>query len=113
MFAAATVAILVTMGLALVRAMLGPTVFDRILGVSMISTKTTILIGVIGFLTDRPEFLDIAMVYALINFIGAIAVLKFFKYGTLSSASPIEATPNPDEIQVAAETAPDPGRGAT
>ena len=71
------VAILVTMGLALTRAALGPTVFDRILAVNMFGTKTVLLIAVIGFLTGRPDFLDLALVYALINFIGVIAMLRF------------------------------------
>ena len=77
MFAIATAAILVTMGLALVRARLGPTVFDRILALNMIGTKTVLLIAVYGFLTRRPDFLDLALLYALMNFIGVIAVLRF------------------------------------
>ncbi len=81
MLTAATVAILVTMAMALTRAFLGPTVFDRLLAVNMFGTKTMLLIAVLGFLTDRPEFLDIALVYALISFIGTIAVLKFRRYG--------------------------------
>ena len=88
MFAAATIAILITMGLALIRALLGPTVFDRILALNMVGTKTTLLIAVMGFLTGRPEFLDIALVYALINFIGTIAVLKFTKYRSLGATDP-------------------------
>ncbi len=77
MLAAPMVAILVPMALALPRAALGPTVFDRILALNMFGTKTVLLIAVIGFLTDRPSFLDLALVYALINFIGVIAVLRF------------------------------------
>ena len=77
MLAAAMVAILITMGLALARAALGPTVFDRILALNMFGTKTVLLIAVIGFLTHRPSFLDLALVYALINFIVVIAVLRF------------------------------------
>jgi multicomponent Na+:H+ antiporter subunit F len=84
MFAAATIAILITMALALIRALLGSTVFDRILALNMVGTKTTLLIAVLGFLTGRPDFLDIALIYALINFIGTIAVLKFIQYGTLA-----------------------------
>ena len=76
-FAVTSLGILVVMGLALTRACLGPTVFDRILAVNMFGTKTVLLIAVFGFLTDRPEFLDIALAYALINFLGVIAVLKF------------------------------------
>lgn len=77
MFAVTTLAILVIMGIALARAFLGPTVYDRILAVNMFGTKTVLFIAVYGFLTERPDFLDIALVYALINFIGVIAVLKF------------------------------------
>jgi multicomponent Na+:H+ antiporter subunit F len=83
MFAATAIAILVTMALALVRAMRGPTVFDRLLAVNVFGTKTVLLIAVVGFLMGRPAFLDIALVYALINFIGNVAVLKFVKYGDL------------------------------
>ena len=87
MFAAATLAILVTMGLALIRAFCGPTVYDRILAVNMFGTKTVLFIAVFGFLTGRPDFLDIALVYALINFISIVAVLKFFEYGGLGHAA--------------------------
>ncbi len=83
MFVAATLAILVTMAMALIRALLGPTVYDRILAVNMFGTKTVLLIAVIGFLDGRPDFLDIALLYALINMIGTIAVLKFRAYGRL------------------------------
>jgi multicomponent Na+:H+ antiporter subunit F len=81
MFQAAMVAILVTMGLALVRAAKGPTVWDRILAANMFGTKTVLLISVVGFLTGRPDWLDLALVYALVNFVGVIAVLRFSKYG--------------------------------
>lgn len=73
----ATVAVLVIMALALVRAFLGPGIYDRILAVNMFGTKTVLFIALYGFLTGRPEFLDIALVYSLINFIGVIAVLNF------------------------------------
>ena len=81
MFAGAMAAVLVTMGLALVRAARGPTVFDRILALNMFGTKTVLLIAVMGFLTGRPDFLDLALVYALMNFIGVIAVLRFSWFG--------------------------------
>ena len=87
MFAAATLAILVTMALALTRALLRPTVYDRVLAVNTFGTKTVLLIAVLGFLAGRPDFLDISLVYALINFIGTIAVLKFLRYGDLARAS--------------------------
>lgn len=81
MLPATMAAIIVTMALALTRAAKGPTVFDRIVAVNMFGTKTVLLIAVIGFLTGRPDFLDLALVYALMNFIGVIAVLRFAKYG--------------------------------
>ena len=76
---AATVAVLIIMGLALLRSFVGPGVYDRILAVNMFGTKTVLFIALYGFLSDRPEFLDIALVYSLINFIGVIAVLNFVK----------------------------------
>lgn len=85
MFAVALVALLITMTLALVRALAGPTLFDRLLAVNSFGTKTVLLIAVYGFLTGRPDFLDIALVYALINFIGTVAVLKFFEVDDLGS----------------------------
>ena len=80
MFAAAVAAIIVTMALALVRAARGPTVFDRILGINMFGTKTVLLIAVLSFVTRRTDFLDLALVYALLNFVGVIALLRLFKY---------------------------------
>ena len=93
MFAAACLAILVTMGLALARALMGPTRFDRILAVNMFGTKTVTLIAVLGFLTNRPEFLDLALVYALMNFIGVIAVLRFSSSTAMSAPEHEEAAP--------------------
>lgn len=90
MFATATAGVLVSMSLAMVRAVLGPTVYDRVLAVNTFGTKTVLLIAVLGFLTERPEFLDLAIVYALINFIGTIAVLKFFEYGDLGRTRRVE-----------------------
>jgi multicomponent Na+:H+ antiporter subunit F len=87
MYLAASIAILVTMALALTRALLGPTLYDRVLAANNFGTKTVLLIAVYGFLTDRPDFLDIALVYALINFISTIAILKFFEYGDLAAGS--------------------------
>ncbi|MCH9670356.1 MAG: pH regulation protein F [Gammaproteobacteria bacterium] len=73
------------MGLVFARALLGPSVYDRILAVNSFGTLTVLLIAVVGFLTDRPEFLDIALVYVLISFVGTVAVLKFFEYGDLGA----------------------------
>ncbi len=87
MFAVTTIAILIAMLLALGRALLGPTLYDRILAVNTFGTITVLFIAIFGFLTGRPEFLDIALVYALINFITTIAVLKFFEYGDMGRGS--------------------------
>ena len=79
MYYAVTIATLVTMALALVRALLGPTIYDRLLAANMFGTKTVLFLSVVAFLYGRPDFLDLALVYALINFIGVIAVLEFIR----------------------------------
>lgn len=83
-FLVATIGVLMTMLLALVRAFLGPTVFDRVLAANMFGTKTVLLIAVSGFLTGRPEWLDLAILYALMNFTGMIALLRFSKFSNLA-----------------------------
>ena len=87
MLIAATVALLVAMALTLFRAVAGPSLFDRVLSANSFGTKIVLLIGLLGFLTERPEFLDIALLYALVNFVGTIAILKFFRYRNLGLAS--------------------------
>jgi len=82
-FAAAALALLVTLALVLVRALAGPTLLDRLLAANTVGTVVLLLLAVIGFLTGRPEFLDLAIVYGLLNVVGTIAVLKFFRYGDL------------------------------
>lgn len=94
MFVVAAFGILASMSLALVRALLGPTVYDRVMAVNTFGTKTVLLIAVAGFLAGRPEFLDLALVYALINFIGTIAVLKFFEFGDLGLTVRLEREPD-------------------
>lgn len=83
MFSVGLFLVLVTMALALLRALRGPSLFDRILAVNMFGTSTVLGIAVLGFLTGRPAFLDIALVYALISFITTIATLKYFETGGL------------------------------
>ncbi len=83
MFVAAALGILACMILAMTRAVLGSTVYNRILAVNSFGTLTVLLIAVLGFVTGRPDFLDIALVYAFINFIGVVAVLKFIRYGDM------------------------------
>lgn len=80
MFSAAIAAILISMVFAFARAVSGPSIYDRILSVNMFGTKTVLLISILGFMMGRPDFLDIALVYSLINFISIIGVLRFFEY---------------------------------
>jgi multicomponent Na+:H+ antiporter subunit F len=82
----AAFAILVTISLALARAFLGPTVYDRILAINMVGTKTVLLIAVFAVLSERTDMLDIALTYALINFIGVVAVLKLVEQGNFHTA---------------------------
>jgi len=83
-FAVASLAVLAALFLGVVRAMRGPTVFDRVLALNAIGTGAIMLLALFGFLTGRPAFLDIGILYALLNIIGTLAVLKFFRYGDLS-----------------------------
>ncbi|EMB19159.1 multiple resistance and pH regulation protein F [Rhodopirellula europaea 6C] len=77
---ATSAAVLVTMTLALIRAMAGPTVFDRVLALNMFGTKTVLFICVVSFVTARTDFLDLALLYSLMNFIGMVALLRFTQY---------------------------------
>ena len=83
MLAAAAAALLVALALMLARAVLGPSVFDRLLASNTIGTLAMLLLATMGYLSGRPEFLDLAIVYGLLNIIGTIAVLKFFQRGSL------------------------------
>lgn len=87
MFSVTAIAILITMTLALTRAMLGPTVFDRVLAINMFGTKTVLLICVIDFLLRRDDFLDLALLYSLVNFTGMVALLRFTEYRSFGEES--------------------------
>lgn len=93
MFSITAIAIFIAMLLVLIRLIKGPTLYDRVLAVNSFGTHTVLLIGVMGFLNGRPDFLDIALLYALINFVGTIAILKFFRYRAIGDA--MWAPPNP------------------
>ena len=80
MIGAAAIAFVVAIALMLIRALTGPTLYDRVLAVNSVGTKIVVLLGIVGFLVGRPEFLDISLLYALINFVSTIAILKFFRY---------------------------------
>ena len=93
MFAATAGALLTALALVLVRAFLGPTVFDRAQAANTIGTLSVLLLAILGFLAGRPEFLDLAIVYGLLNVVGTIAVLKYFRHGNLGDAG-LDGDPN-------------------
>jgi multicomponent Na+:H+ antiporter subunit F len=89
MFTAAAAGLLVALALVLVRAFLGPTVFDRAQAANTVGTLAVLLLAVLGFLAGRPDFLDLAITYGLLNLISTVAVLKYLQYGGLGD----EGTP--------------------
>ena len=93
MFAAAAAAILVALALAIVRALMGPTVFDRVLAGNSVGTLAILLLAVIGFLTGRPEFLDIGLTYGLLNLIGTLTILTYVRHGDLAYDAEQERKP--------------------
>lgn len=80
MIGLSVVALTIALSLTLLRTLIGPTLYDRVLAVNSFGTKTVLLLGVLGFFMGRPDFLDLAILYALINFVATIAVLKFVRY---------------------------------
>jgi len=84
LLAAGAVGLFVAMALMIARAIAGPSHYDRILAANSFGTKTVLLLSLVGFLFGRPAFLDIAIVYALINFVTTIALMKFFRYRSLA-----------------------------
>lgn len=95
LLAAASAGLVVAMALMIARAIMGPSHYDRILAANSIGTKTVLLIALSGFLFGRPAFLDIALVYALINFVATVALMKFFRYRSL--ARPLTTIASPEE----------------
>ena len=87
MYSLAAITVLIVMFMALIRAFRGPSLYDRILAVNNFGTKTVLLLALIDFIAGRPDFLDIAIVYALINFISIIGVLRFFEYSRNQAVS--------------------------
>ncbi len=83
----AALSVLLTMALALIRASYGPTVFDRILALNMFGTKAVVLISIVSCFSGRVDFLDLALLYSLMNFIGTIAVVRFSKYGDFAGSA--------------------------
>lgn len=97
MFAVAAIAVFVAMILTMVRLFAGPTLYDRVLATNTFGTLTVLLIGVFGFLTERPDFLDIALLYALINFVGTIAILKYFRYRAIGDTPRASLEPGAEQ----------------
>lgn len=95
MFTIAVFALFSAMVLVLIRLYSGPTLYDRVLAVNSFGTHTVLFIGVLGFLTGRPDFLDISLLYALINFVGTIAILKYFRYRAIGD---VHQMPTDQEI---------------
>jgi multicomponent Na+:H+ antiporter subunit F len=91
---AAGFAVLVTMALALIRGLLGPGVYDRVLAMNMFGTKTVLLVALVAMINGRPDFLDLALAYALINFIGVLAILKYVQNSRRREASEKVASKN-------------------
>ncbi|NIO39988.1 MAG: pH regulation protein F [Burkholderiales bacterium] len=83
MFEVASISLLIALTGIIARALIGPTVFDRTQAVNTAGTVAMLLLAVVGFLNKRPDFLDIAIIYGLLNVIGTIAVLKYFRHGDL------------------------------
>lgn len=84
LLAAGAAGLIVAMAAMIARAIMGPSHYDRILAANSFGTKTVLLIALMGFLFGRHDFVDIALVYALINFVTTIALMKFFRYRTLA-----------------------------
>lgn len=83
MITATLAAITVVMVMVFLRAWLGPSLYDRILAINTFGTATVLVIALLGFYMHRPDFMDIALVYSLINFIGTVAILKLSRFGSL------------------------------
>lgn len=97
LLAAGAAGLMVAMALMIIRAIIGPSQYDRILAANSFGTKTVLLIAVIGYLFGRPVFLDIAIVYALINFITTIALMKYFRYHSLAQPLTADAAEDTDD----------------
>ena len=99
LFAVAATAILIGMALAIARAIAGPTVFDRILAVNMFGTKSVLLVAVFSFLSDRPDVLDIALLYSLLNWLGVLAALRMVERKEFYSAGPDDSEASKGKIR--------------
>ena len=95
MLLAAILAVLATMVLALIRALQGPSAYDRMLAANLFGTKTVLLIALGGHFLSWHSFLDVALLYAMVNFVGTIAVMRFFEYRDPEDEDPRQPEKNP------------------
>ena len=84
MFIATTLGVIAALSIAVIRAIRGPTVFDRVLAANVIGTLAILLLASVGFMLERPEWLDVGLTYAFLNLITTLAVLKYFRIGDLA-----------------------------
>lgn len=85
MFLIVALYITILLALPIYRVIVGPTIFDRIIAAGLIGTNTTLLLAVIGFGFERIDmFIDLAIAYALLNFVGTIAASKYLESGRRS-----------------------------
>ena len=82
-FQASVIILILTIFVCLYRVVFGPGVENRLIAVNTVGTKTIILLVLIGFIFDRSIFLDVAIIYAMINFIATLAIAKYLKGGSL------------------------------
>lgn len=94
MIPAAGIALMVALALMLIRVLAGPTLYDRVLAVNSFGTKTVLLLALLGYIMGRPDFMDIALLYAMINFVATIAILKFFRYRSFQVPMARKSTPS-------------------
>jgi multicomponent Na+:H+ antiporter subunit F len=76
-FLSVAIIIVIASFVSLYRGLEGPGIFNRIIAVNVIGTKTIVLLVLIGFIYERPDFFDIALVYAILNFIMTIAATRY------------------------------------
>lgn len=90
-------ALLVALALVVVRALKGPTAFDRVLAANSIGTIVILIITVYSFVSGRALFIDVALTYGLLNLIGTVALLKFIRHGDLGHSEETGASSKPAE----------------
>lgn len=99
MFAVAAILVLAALVLVVSRAIAGPTIFDRILAGNTVGTLTVLLLVLIGFVTDRPDFVDLGITYQFLNVVGTVAMLKYFRFGSLGHGPSDEPQPTGAKVR--------------